>query len=164
MVPQSRLSQRASHFAVLAYPLRPLREKIVRKDAREVFYLLQKSIFSSRSHVYLLSSNPISFTSREFVHKHLKQPRLGHKTLACVPERQVVFAYGERHRFLFTRLKAQLLETFQFFHRAGDATHEVADVELRHFFAGVFARVGHVNRHGEGFFQGVTALKVLATI
>jgi len=50
-VSQRPQSQMASRFAAFAYPLRPLRETIAGKDAGEVFYIIQKSMFDSRSHV-----------------------------------------------------------------------------------------------------------------
>jgi len=63
-VSQRTLSQKASRFAALAYPLRPLREIIALKGAREVSYIIQKSMFSSRSHVTLgdLSSMEVQRT------------------------------------------------------------------------------------------------------
>ena len=59
------------------------------------------------------------------------------------------FAEAERelHRLGFPGCQRDPAETAQLFHRPGDRTDLVANVELHHFVTRHLARVGHVHRN-----------------
>ena len=71
-----------------------------------------------------------------------------------VVELQQFGGNGEGHLLAFAFLQVDALEAFQLFHGAGNAAHQVADIELYDFICIVVARIGY------GYGSGQLAVRI----
>ena len=76
-----------------------------------------------------------------------------------VVELQQFGGNGEGHLLAFAFFQVDALEAFQLFHGAGNAAHQVADIELHDFIRIVVARIGH----GYGSSQFAVCIQLLGT-
>ena len=76
-----------------------------------------------------------------------------------VVELQQFGGNGEGHLLAFAFFQVDALEAFQLFHGAGNAAHQVADIELYDFICIVVTRIGY----GYGSSQFAVCIQLLGT-
>ena len=79
---------------------------------------------------------------------YIKVSRFGYIVEIIVVEVQQFRGDFERDRLTLTCFEEDFFEAFQLFHRAGNASHQVADIQLYHFRTIPLTGIGHCNYSG----------------